>query len=594
LYTFSLLYIKNINRGVEKAKMQKQKNFTYLNSVKEERIMSRKSTRIAVLLICCMLLVSVFTGCQTTPGSQQSPSPTTAPEATQAPQAELETPSNKLSDKLVTITAMRDENPAQPFRENTPVLQYIEEELNVKLVIEAVPKANYVDKKKILITTNNLPDIVYVAQQDLVDYSKSGVFLNLSDNMDDMPNFKALIEGPYSDLQKLKVNGSFFGTPTLCRWQTRSGAVALIRVDLLEENNLEIPTTFEELYDALKVFKEKYPDKIPFTNRKGGSVSGTEKVLEAMSYTLGSGFSSNLYPYYDPDVDGGKYLVGPANPQFKEVLGYLNRLYTAGLLDPDYATNTADQWKEKMSSGRALSYFDNAGFGQDFNIALSEIEPDAALLPIYTMTNSLGQTRNTFYDKNWPNSSFAISSKSKVADTAVKLLDWYYSEEGCDVAGFGIEGETFEYVDGKPRIFESVLKQYLNANSPSYEIQSSLGIGYLSFTPYVDAGAEFQMKEYTLASSDNKSLERYLDAYNSIEFDPNMDELVIDPPFTSEEAQRIKEIVSVMQNIFKPEYDKYITGVTPMSEYDGLIEKARAAGAEELEKIYNDANARIK
>ena len=210
------------------------------------------------------------------------------------------------------------------------------------------------------------------------------------------------------------------------------------------------------------------------------------------------------------------------------------------------------------------------------------------------MTNSLGQTRNTFYDKNWPTSAYAISSKSSNADVAVKLLDWYYSEEGCDVTGFGIEGETFEYVNGKPVMLTSVMDLYLNENSPSYALQSALGIGYQSFTPYVDAGAEMQMKEYTNASGSNKSITRFQEAYNQIEFDPNMRELVLDPPFTEEETQRIREIISVLQNLFLPEYDKYITGITPMSEYDKLIEKARAAGAEELENIYNAANDRLK
>jgi len=544
--------------------------------------MSKKSAKLAALLVCGTMLAGSFAGCQ---------SPSKASSSAESSKSGASASGSKLSDTLVTITAMRDENAAQPIKTDTVVLQYLEKELNIKLEIEAVPKANYEDKKKLKITTNNLPDISLVGKQDLIDYAKSGVFVNLSENMDKMPNFKKLIEGPYSDLQKLKVNGSFYGTPILCRWQPRAGATALIRVDLLEKNNIPVPKTFDEFFSALQTLKQKYPDKIPFTNRKGGSVSGTEKILECMSYPLGSVFNSNLYPVYDDDK--GKYVVGPATEEFKAVLSYLNKMYKAGLLDPDYATNTSDQWKEKMSSGKALATFDNAGFGQDFNIALSQKEPDSLLLPIYSMTNSFGKTRNTFYDKNWPSNAYAISAKSKNVDVAIKLLDWYYSEKGCDVTGFGVEGETFDYVNGKPTMKTSVMEKYLNENSPSYAIQSALGIGYLCLTPYVDTGAEVQMKNFSSKNS-NPSVAKFIEAYNSIEKDPNMREPVLDPPFTPEESQRIKEIVSVLQNMFKPEYDKYIIGVTPMTEYDKLIAKARAAGAEELEKIYNDANARVK
>lgn len=555
--------------------------------------MSKKTGSLATVLLCGALLTTTIAGCQpqASPSAAPTAAPTAATQADAQPSPQAEAASAKLSDTLVTITAMRDDPASQPLRQDSLVLKYLESELNVRLEIEAVPKANYEDKKKLRITTNNLPDISLVGQKDLVSYASNGVFYNISENADRFPNFHALIEGDYSDLKKLKIDGSFYGTPILCRWQTRGGAVLLMRVDLLEKNNIAIPTTFDEFHDALKQLKEIYPDVIPFTNRKGGSVSGTEKILESVSYPLGSTFSSKLYPSWDHDQS--KYTVGPANPEFKEVLSYLNKLYADGLLDPDYATNTSDQWKEKMSSGRALSYFDNAGFGQDFTIALSEIDPDAVVMPIPSLTNSLGQTRNTFYDKNWPSSSYAISAKSKNLDVAAKLLDWYYSEKGCDTAGFGVEGATFEYVDGKPQLLNSIMDEFLNENSPSYAIQSALGIGYASFTPYVDAGAEFQMKMYTNQEGSMPGLTRYIDAYNNIENDPNMRELVLDPPFTAEEVQRINELVSVLQNLFMPEYDKYITGITPMSEYNALIERARAAGAEELENIYNTANARL-
>ena len=37
------------------------------------------------------------------------------------------------------------------------------------------------------------------------------------------------------------------------------------------------------------------------------------------------------------------------------------------------------------------------------------------------------------------------------------------------------------------------------------------------------------------------------------------------------------------------EWDKYIMGLEPVENYQAVIDQARAAGAEEMEKIYNDA-----
>lgn len=122
----------------------------------------------------------------------------------------------------------------------------------------------------------------------------------------------------------------------------------MIRTDLLEAYNLEVPTSFEELKEVLTVFKENNPDLVPLTNRKGGSTTSTQKVLDCMAYPLGSGSGM----YFDEEIDGGRWVYGPADEHFLYVLSYLNELYEAGLMDPDYATMTVDQWKEKMSSGQ--------------------------------------------------------------------------------------------------------------------------------------------------------------------------------------------------------------------------------------------------
>jgi hypothetical protein len=432
-----------------------------------------------------------------------------------------------------------------------------------------------------------MPDIMLVSQADLMNYSSTGVFVNLSDYMDQMPNFKKVYD-MYPEMQKNQIEGSVYGFQQFCRWQPRLGQLPVIRMDLIEKYDLEVPTTFDELFDVLSVFLEKNPDKIPLVNRKGGSTTGTQKVLDTMAYPLGSG--SGLY--YDEDIDGGRYVYGPASEQFKEVLTYLNRLYEAKLLDQDYATNTKDIWKEKMSSGKGLAYFDNSGFANDFNLALKDIEPEAHLEPIMTLTNSLGQTRNFFYGKHW-DGSYIISDSSEVKEEAIKFMDWCFSDEGCDVMNFGIPEETFTTVDGEAAILESVLETYATAktNSPSYEMCSALGVGLLSFVPYIDQGAENQMKAYLL---EGEAKDEYLSLMDAIENDPGMREPITNPPLSTEDAERVKILKSSIDDMLAQEYDKYIMGIEPIENYDEVIERVRAAGAAEIEDIYNKANEAYK
>ena len=67
----------------------------------------------------------------------------------------------------------------------------------------------------------------------------------------------------------------------------------------------------------------------------------------------------------------------------------------------------------------------------------------------------------------------------------------------------------------------------------------------------------------------------------------------MDPPLTSEEADRVKDILASMNTMLEQEYDKFIMGVKDISEYDAVIESAKDMGAAELEEIYNDALARL-
>ena len=64
-----------------------------------------------------------------------------------------EKPATWLSDELVEIRVMRGENALQPILQDNIKLKTIEELLNVRLIVEVAPDANYDDKKSTLIAT---------------------------------------------------------------------------------------------------------------------------------------------------------------------------------------------------------------------------------------------------------------------------------------------------------------------------------------------------------------------------------------------------------------------------------------------------------
>ncbi|MNY37947.1 hypothetical protein D3C86_1725390 [compost metagenome] len=118
---------------------------------------------------------------------------------------------------------------------------------------------------------------------------------------------------------------------------------------------------------------------------------------------------------------------------------------------------------------------------------------------------------------------------------------------------------------------------------------SDLGSGKLSFTPWF-ANMDPQVQVEKLTGSWSAAHETY---WKTVSEDKAYHDPYIDPPLTTEETARVKEILVPLNTMLEQEYDKFIMGVKKIDEYDAIMKKARDTGGSELEKIYNGALARL-
>lgn len=495
---------------------------------------------------------------------------------------------SKISDKELTVSVLMMDSPTQPIKNFAPAQQEIFKKTNIKLDYQIVPSSSYADKKSILLGTNNFPDIVYLQGiNDVVTYAGSGIFEPLMQyvNEETMPNFYKFWQ-QYPEMKKFLLNGELYVFPVIGRDESANGYGPVIRQDLLEKHNLKTPETFDELLDVLVELKKIYPDSIPWTGRKG-----TSQLLQTCSYMLGSGYGSKGI-YYDYDVDGGSYVFGPADVKFKEVLSYFNKAYELGVLDPDFATTTAEQFESKLSSGKSFFYLDNSGFGQNYTKALRKLDgmEDAVMQIIPIPENSFGQKRAISYQTEVMGRFYALNSSAKNKEEIIRFIDWMYSQEGSDISNYGVEGESFEYnAEGQPEFKKDFVMQYKDAQpSTYYAIYSDLGITKLNFTLWAcNTRTWFEIEK--LAGNWDEVSDEY---WNIVEADEAYRQPHIDPPFTEEESERIKDIMVDLNTMLEQEYNKYIMGVEPIENWDNVIAKAEAMGVRELEQIYNDAEKR--
>lgn len=542
--------------------------------------MKREITKKVSVLVLCVLLAFLF-GCSRQSEQKLENVPEVSVTATQG---DAKDTSRYISEKPLTVRVLLSDSASQPIKNFAPAQQEVFKRTNIKLDYEIVPSSSYQEKKNILFATNNWPDVASVKSADLTDYASTGIFEPLLQyvNETDMPNFYKFWT-QFPELQKYLIDGELYGFPVIHRGTTANADAVMMRTDLLEKHGIPIPQTFDEVLDSLVELKKIYPSSIPWTGRKG-----TMQLIKALSYMMGSGYGSNGV-YFDYDKE--QYLFGPATSEFKEVLSYLNKAYTLGLLDPDFASTTAQQLESKMSSGRSFMYVDDSGFGVNYTKGLRKIpgneQGKIQLIPI--PENSFGQRRVISQAKDIPGTFYSVNASGKNIKNVIKLIDWMYSMEGSDITNYGVEGYSFRYnTKGEPEFLKDYILKFKDATpSTYYAVYSDLGITKLNFTLYACNTKTWFEIEKLAGNWDEVSDEYWSIVENDVDayYPP-----YINPPLTANQAERATDLLQNLTTMLEQEYTKYIIGQEPIESWDKVIARCNQLGSEELVAIYNTAD----
>ncbi len=487
--------------------------------------------------------------------------------------------STKLSPEPVTLNLMVYEHASAPWMENPVVIQEIFEKTNIKLNLQVVPQSDYTTKLNVLLSTNQMPDIVktVVGGYGLIKtYASSGIFLNLNDYMQYAPNYSKLYAED-KNLAMYDFEGATYGFVLYSDPSNiAQGPALVLRTDLLKKHGLEMPKTTEDLLTVMAKLKELYPESEPWTSR-----GNTGSLINRSAFILGGGYGM----YFEPEL--GKWTFGQVEDSFKEVLSYLNRAYTMGVLDIDYATMNNQLWQEKMNTGTSFMYFENPGFSFGMTSNLRVTDPEAALELAPVPANSItGNARAYLYEAP-EDAMYLISADTKNPELVVKFMDWCYSAEGITTCCFGKEGVTFAYDEnGEPQFLPEYVQQFATASSPSYALQSALGSCQLGFAPQYLVTKFDDSLNKALGIEQDEITKRY---YELFETDPAYIPGVIKPPFTEAENETITDVMTPINTYLTAEYDKYIMGEKSIEEWSTVVAKLQEMGIQKVIDIYNTA-----
>lgn len=390
-----------------------------------------------------------------------------------------------------------------------------------------------------------------------------GMFADYNDYLHLMPHLQQAFED-YPEAVKFatETNGAIYELPTIGETITLTQVRTYYRTDLLEKYDIPVPTTTEELYQALKTYKEK-----------NGTAGFSAKGLREDRYwgvMLYSAFGTSLSADFEDDGTG-KVVYNRASEQYKRYLQYMNKLYTEGLIQQEYMTNDAQVCLGLATNGDTVFYDTEAhslsgDIWTDGQFHLSVLAP---------LSSEYSDDREIPKALSFTKGGLLLNAESEHLEALVQALDVLYSTEEV-VEGSGLLGSSFNYgIEGV---------DYIIHEDGSYDLVCPEG--WDSFTDYQykklmweSAGRDTALGK-AITSTPGNGQARQIGFRDNI-YPYECDSSKVYPEkfmkFTSEETDVITNRYTDINAYVKEMRDKFIQGVVDFEkgwdDYCATIEK---------------------
>ncbi len=538
-----------------------------------------KTKKRVVLLVACILLLSMLcAGCGDKSGKTKQVSGLDLGGETE----ELTLP---ISEDGLTLSMFigldrKVSAHSQSYNE-VEFIKELEKRTGIHLEFQHATGTAVDEQFNLLLASGELPDLImykWLMESVNVDgIVNDGVILRLNDYINKYaPNYKKVLEENPLAAKELKLlDGSI---PTFAMLQLepmlRTSSGFMIRQDWLDRLGLQMPQTIDDWYTVLKAFKEQDAngngdpnDEIPFS-------AGTSQQFVNFLGAYGIG-SDEFY------VKDGKMKYGPLEPEFEQYIRTMSKWYKEGLIDNEYLT-VGQSNKMESDIGGATFGAVSGNLGKWTNVA-KETVPGFNLVgaPWPMAEDGVRYSTGKAYVKQVNDSGIAISSNCEHIKEAVKWLDYLFTEEGTRLVQFGIEGESYEMVDGVPTFTDAVMN-----NKDGWTVDQAVAkyaFPHIGFPKIMSKHAYTQIQMGSEVQT--KSVETWMDCDTSL--------LYSDLLMTPEEKAEFTSIKVQVDTFTDEMFSKLILGTEDFKNYDKVIDNIKKMGIERALEIAQTAYERF-
>ena len=536
--------------------------------------------KVVSLMLVSAMVAGMLAGCGSDSGSSKGGSSTETGSAAEA-SSSGETADDADDKSPITFEYFNADGKNGNW--DNPVAKAITEATGVTLDV-SYPVASQGDAKEdiaLMIANDEYPDMIY-AKGSATDLYQAGALIDMTDLIEKYgPNIKKMYG---AEMEKLKWSQDDPGIYQLSyagvnQKTLTTGGSCQIQWAALKENDYKYPKTLDEYEKMIKSYLAAHPK-----TEDGLDMIGITMSASDWHWMITLGNPAGLIA--DASPDNGQWIIDDeynvhykhVTDEEKEYFKWLCRMYNEGILDPNFATHTDDDYIAKVASGRVVAITDAEWHYSQCEATLvadGKVDQTYVGLPVTLREDQVEKA--LLYQGTTVGWGIGITKSCEDPVRAIKFLDYLCSDEGQILYHWGIEGENyFLDDDGQPyRTDEEVAKAQ---SDPDYAKNTGIdnytgfpiyGTGSYSEDgfPYTPTTKESVIANYNTAEKEGceaMGFEMLTDMFAQPE---EFDLLPYSALWAYQQPQELAEKQTILDEIAWPGLVKCVTGTE--DEFDG-------------------------
>ncbi len=529
----------------------------------------------------------------TSAASSESPeTESTAPAEESAPAEEVETAEAWVYEPLsypldagdleLELWVIMDLSPDQIIGDwnEHPLLPLVKEWTGVGLYINAQSQANGTERTNLMLASRDYPDLIggFSYTAGISAAIEDEIIIELRDYLPTYaPDYWKLLtdDGGYN-LKGVATDDGEIGVFAAIANGSRGPTDGLMtRMNWFEEQNLEIPSTFDEATEVLKALSVAYGLKNPLY-MTGDGVLDQDQLSASFGVALKFDSITGQGGFYIGE--DGSVKFGYCEQGYIDYVTQIKAWYDEGIISRDFTSNPTDYRNEELieqiMAGETAIFSRGDGLIDLFrNVSGDDIQA----IPDFTINEGdqihLGNPEVVAAGTT----GLVITTGCEEPELAMQFINWWYTDEGQRASIYGIEGVSYE-------LDESGTPQYTEMMTSTPErTLSSMKMDYCGIISLRTDGLtpEASYSEYAQEAP--------------VIWGSNKDGLYEIPDgvtMTVDEGDEFSKYFADLSTYCQEMTCKFITGAEPLEEIEAFQQALWNMGVQECCDIYEAAIVR--